>query len=104
MGGLWIGLHDGDGPTTRWWSTSHADFQRMLKTAGLPVRRFHDLRHTTASLLLYRGVHPRVVMDVLGHSEIRMTMDLYSHVYAAVQREAATEMNSVLRAAKASRT
>jgi integrase len=73
------------------------DFKRMLKRAGLPVRRFHDLRHTTASLLLYQNVQPRVVMDVLGHSEIRVTMDLYSHVAPVLQREAATKMEALLR-------
>jgi integrase len=73
------------------------DFKRMLKRAGLPVRRFHDLRHTTASLLLYQDVQPRVVMDVLGHSGIRVTMDLYSHVAPALQREAATKMETLLK-------
>jgi len=77
------------------------DFQRMLKKAGLPVRRFHDLRHTTASLLLYQNVHPRVVADLLGHSEIRVTMDLYSHVAPALRREAADEMDALLKTAKA---
>jgi integrase len=76
------------------------DFQRMLKRAGLPARRFHDLRHTTASFLLYQKVHPRVVADLLGHSEIRVTMDLYSHVAPVLQREAAQQMNALLRTAK----
>jgi integrase len=75
----------------------------MLRNAGLPVRRFHDLRHTTASLLLYRKVQPRVVADLLGHSEIRVTMDLYSHVAPVLQREAAQQMDALLKAAKARR-
>lgn len=79
------------------------DFKRMLKRAGLPVRRCHDLRHTTASLLLYQKVQPRVVADLLGHSEIRTTMDLYSHVAPALQREAAQQMDALLPAAKARR-
>ena len=74
-----------------------------LKNAALPVRRFHDLRHTTASLLLFQKVQPRVVADLLGHSEIRVTMDLYSHVAPVLQRQAAQEMDAVLRAAKAKR-
>jgi integrase len=78
------------------------DFKRMLKKAGLPIRRFHDLRHTTASLLLHQRVHPRVVMDLLGHSEIRVTMDLYSHVAPVLQREAADEMDALLIAATTS--
>jgi integrase len=56
------------------------DFKRMLKNAELPVLRFHDLRHTAASFLLFQKVPPRVVMELLGHSGIRVTMDLYSHV------------------------
>jgi integrase len=79
------------------------DFKRLLKRGKLPVRRFHDLRHTTASLLLYQKVHPRVVMDLLGHSEIRVTMDLYSHVAPVLQREAADEMDALLRTVKARR-
>jgi integrase len=76
------------------------DFKRMLKNWGLPVRRFHDLRHTTASLLLHQNVHMRVVMDLLGHSEIRVTMDLYSHVGSELQREAARQMDSLLKSAR----
>jgi len=73
----------------------------MLKNAGLPRRRFHDLRHTTASLLLFQKVQPRVVADPLGHSEIRVTMDLHSHVAPVLQREAAEEMDALFTAAKA---
>ena len=68
----------------------------MLKRAGLPVKRFHDLRHTAASFLLYRNVQPRVVMDLLGHTEIRTTMDLYSHVAPVMQRDAADQMDILL--------
>jgi integrase len=59
--------------------------------------RFHDLRHSCATLLLVQGVSPRVVMDVLGHSEIAMTMDTYSHVVPELRREAADRMESLLR-------
>jgi len=79
------------------------DFKRLLKWGKLPTRRFHDLRHTTASLLLFQKVHPRVVMDLLGHSEIRVTMDLYSHVAPVLQREAADEMDALLKTVKARR-
>ena len=48
-------------------------FQRALAEAGLPKLRFHDLRHTCATLLLARGVHPRLVMEILGHSQIAVT-------------------------------
>jgi integrase len=62
----------------------------------LPPMRFHDLRHACASLLLVQGVHPRVVMETLGHSQISLTMDTYSHVIPALQREAADRMEAVL--------
>jgi integrase len=51
--------------------------------------RFYDLRHTCASLLLAQGVSPRVVMDVLGHSQLSITMDLYSHGMPSASRDAA---------------
>lgn len=71
-------------------------FSRALSRAELPAKRFHDLRHTCATLLLVQGVHPRVVMDLLGHSQISLTMDTYSHVVTDLQREAAGHMDPVL--------
>jgi integrase len=71
-------------------------FQEALQRAGLPHIRFHDLRHTCASLLLAQGVHPRVVMETLGHSQISLTMDTYSHVIPALQRDAADRMEALL--------
>jgi integrase len=71
-------------------------FHRLLKQAGLPQMRFHDLRHACASLLLVQGVHPRVVMETLGHSQISLTMNTYSHVLPALQREAADRMEAIL--------
>lgn len=65
--------------------------------AGLTGVGLHSLRHTTASLLLAQGVHPRVVMETLGHSGISITMDLYSHVLPQQQREAAEGMAAALR-------
>jgi integrase len=59
--------------------------------------RLYDCRHTAATLLLGQGVHPRVVMDVLGHSTFRLTMDTYSHVMPAVLREAAEATERALR-------
>jgi hypothetical protein len=59
-------------------------------------RRTHDLRHTCASLLLAQGVSPRVVMDVLGHSQLSITMDLYSHVMPNALRDAADAMDRAL--------
>ncbi len=74
-------------------------FHELLERAGLPRIRFHDLRHACASLMLAQHVHPRVVMEILGHNNISMTMDLYSHVMPEVQREAAASMDRVLRPA-----
>ena len=71
------------------------DFRRALSKAGMNEQRFHDLRHTAASLLLAQGVHPRVVMETLGHSQISLTTNLYSHVTPALQREAAGKMNAL---------
>jgi integrase len=71
-------------------------FQRILKAAGLPRQRFHDLRHACASLLLAQGVPARVVMETLGHSQISLTLNTYSHVIPALGREAASRMDEVL--------
>jgi integrase len=71
-------------------------FQRILRDAGLPHQRFHDLRHACASLLLVQGVAPRVVMEQLGHSQIALTLGTYSHVIPALGRDAATRMDELL--------
>jgi integrase len=71
-------------------------FHQELAKAGLERRRFHDLRHSCATLLLVQGVSPRVVMEILGHSEIGLTMNTYSHVVPELQRDAAAKMESVL--------
>jgi integrase len=56
-------------------------FRRLQKGVGIsPVRRFHDLRHTAATLLMAGNVHPRIVSELLGHTDTRTTLDLYSHV------------------------
>jgi integrase len=68
----------------------------LLAGAGLPRQRFHDLRHACASLLLFQGVAPRVVMETLGHSQISLTMNTYSHVVQALARDAADRMDSLL--------
>lgn len=71
-------------------------FLPLLRRAGLPRVRFHDLRHTAATLMLGRGVHPKIVSEVLGHSTISITLDLYSHVTPTMQRAAAQAMDDVL--------
>jgi integrase len=74
-------------PTGAPWhsSTLTKTFQAHLAAAGLPRQRFHDLRHGCASLLLAQNVNPRVVMEILGHSQITLTLDTYSHVSQSVQ-------------------
>ena len=64
--------------------------------SGVRRIRFHDLRHTCASLLLAQGVPARVVMDVLGHSQLSITTDLYSHVMPSALRDAADAMERAL--------
>lgn len=71
-------------------------FHKITADAKLPKIRFHDLRHTAATLLLAQGVHPRLVMDTLGHSSISLTMNTYSHVLPAMRAEVADRMNSIL--------
>ena len=58
--------------------------------------RFHDLRHTFATLLLTRGTHPKVVQEMLGHADISQTMDTYSHVLPDMQKGAVGEIEQVL--------
>ena len=70
-------------------------FQLLLKSAGLRHQRFHDLRHACASLLLAQGVAPRVVMEVLGHSQISLTMGTYAHVGPALGRSAADGLDAL---------
>jgi integrase len=71
-------------------------FFPLLDRAGLPRIRFHDLRHSCATLLLGEGVHPKIVSDLLGHSQIGITLDLYSHVTATMQAVAAEAMGRLL--------
>jgi integrase len=71
-------------------------FKPLLKKAGLPGIRFHDLRHTCATLLLTRGVHPKIVQDLLGHSTIAITLDTYSHVLPGMGDAAAGAMDEAL--------
>jgi integrase len=77
-------------------SADYKDWCDLLADAGLRHVRLHDARHTAATLLLAEGVHPRVVMDLLGHSQMRTTMDTYSHVMPALAKEAAESMAEIL--------
>jgi integrase len=68
----------------------------LLKKAGLPHIRFHDLRHTCATLLLLKGVHPKFVQELLGHATIAITLDTYSHVLPGMGYQTATAMENAL--------
>ena len=73
-------------------------FKPILKRAGLPEKtRFHDLRHTCATLLLVKGIHPKVVQELLGHSNIAITLDTYSHVLPGMGDEAAGAIENALK-------
>jgi integrase len=71
-------------------------FAPLLKKAGLPHIRFHDLRHTCATLLLSKGVHPKFVQELLGHATIAITLDTYSHVMPGMGDQTARAMESTL--------
>ena len=95
----WVFPNASGGP----WRRSHfhfGEFKPLLKRAKLPDIRFHDLRHTSATLLLSQGVHPKVVQERLGHSQISVTLDTYSHVLPTMQVEAAGKFDQLLRKAK----
>ena len=74
----------------------HYHFYPLLKREDLPRIRFHDLRHTAATLLLGRGVNPKIVSEMLGHASIGITLDIYSHVLPDMQQHAAAEMDAAL--------
>jgi integrase len=71
-------------------------FQALLRAAGLPKWTFHQLRHACGSLLVAMGTHPRVVMEVLGHSNIQTAMNVYAHVTPALRREAVDRLGALL--------
>ncbi len=71
-------------------------FYQVLKQADLPPIRFHDLRHTAATLLLTQGVHPKVVSEMLGHATITLTLDTYSHLLPVMHAQAAATMDALL--------
>ena len=71
-------------------------FKEMLARLGLPDLVFHEMRHTCASLLLAQDVHPRAVMEILGHTQLSTTTDVYSHVGPEMLAEAARRMDAAL--------
>ncbi len=76
-------------------------FKPLLRRAKLPeATRFHDLRHTAASLALAAGTHAKVVQEMLGHASIALTLDTYSHTIPSMGREAAERLDALLAEAK----
>lgn len=72
-------------------------FKRMIKMADVPEIRFHDLRHTHATLLLSNGVHVKVISERLGHSNIKVTLDTYLHVLPSMQEEVARQLDEIIK-------
>ena len=72
-------------------------FWPLLEKACIPRIRFHDLRHTCATLLLQQDIHPKVVCELLGHSNIKITLDTYSHVLPDMQQQATAAMEALLK-------
>ena len=73
------------------------NFARIARRAGLQGVRFHDLRHTFATLMLLAGVHPKIVSEMLGHSSVAFTLDVYSHVVGGWQKAAMKRLDEVLK-------
>lgn len=95
VGGLVF--RDTDGKPIRKSNLTRRSFKPLLTKAKLPDIRFHDLRHTAATLLLAEGVHPKVVQERLGHAQIHVTLDTYSHVLPSMQRDATARLDRLLR-------
>lgn len=89
-------FHDSRGGHLRRPNVARRSFKPLLAKAGLPPIRFHDLRHTHATLLLVNGTNPKVVSERLGHASIEITLTTYSHVLPTIQREAAATLNKLL--------
>jgi integrase len=80
--------------------TLHTRFKCLLADAGVPKIRFHDLRHTGATLMIANGIPTKVVSERLGHANISITLGLYAHVQEGMQRDAAARLDEMLRPAR----
>jgi integrase len=77
-------------------STLTHNLARIVRQVGLGRMRFHDLRHTFASLMLMRGAKPKVISEALGHASVAFTMDTYSHIIEGMQEDAMALLDEVL--------
>jgi len=84
-----------DGTTMDPGSLTHG-FSRIARKAQVPHVRFHDLRHTHATLMLMSGIHPKIVQERLGHASVAFTSDVYSHSVTGLQEAAARRFDEVL--------
>lgn len=76
-----------------WVDPMREQLRKLLQEAGLPRLRFHDLRHSAATILLAMGVNSKVVQERLGHSHISITLGVYGHVTESMQQEATAKLN-----------
>jgi integrase len=92
--------HPPQAETDRIWDCTEravwGSFERAQRGVGLPRLTFHGLRHTSATLMLLNGEHPKVVSERLGHSSVAITLDLYSHVLEGMQEAAADRLNTLI--------
>lgn len=101
LGSLWeengLVFRSVTGTPLRRYNLVPRSFKPLLERAGLSRSvRFHDLRHTAATLLLSKGVNPKVVQEMLGHSTVTITLDTYSHVLPDMQERAVSAMEDAL--------
>ena len=91
----WVFCNRNGGPLRKG-NFSVENWKPLREKAGVPAARFHDIRHTTASLLLSRGIHAKVVQSILGHARFGVTMDLYAHLMDGMNEEAAAALDGIL--------
>lgn len=101
MGDRWNNQHDlvfcsTIGTPVQYRNIIRRHYLPAIERAGIPVIPFHDMRHTAATLLLGAGIHPKLVSEMLGHSSVKTTMDLYSHATPAMHQTATMVMQQIL--------
>lgn len=89
----WVFVNQYDHPISPWYNTKYMH-DACIK-AGIRPRCFHTLRHTHATILLAKGVHPKIVQERLGHANINLTLNIYSHVLPTMQRAAVEVFNKI---------